>query len=103
MTKHYPRDFRPMTVSDILSATRGLELHAKTDDKIRELIRVHSGIDVFASRSASGILMRADKGLRALIVHTWRPTEEPYHRQSSDAIFCVRADPVRTQPVIYGK
>jgi hypothetical protein len=50
MTKHYHRDFRPMTISDILSAARGLELNAKTDDELRELIREHSEIDVFASR-----------------------------------------------------
>jgi hypothetical protein len=50
MTKHYPRDFRPMTISDILSATRGLELHAKTDDEIRELIKQHGEIDMFASK-----------------------------------------------------
>jgi hypothetical protein len=50
MTVQYRRDFRPMTSDDILSATRGLELHRKTDDEIRELIRAHSEIDKFASK-----------------------------------------------------
>jgi hypothetical protein len=50
MTNIHRRGFRPMNPSDIRSAARGLELHAKTDDELRELIKQHSEIDMFASK-----------------------------------------------------